>query len=278
LRSAAAILLAYLASAVCTAEPIVIPVELQDGNNFTTLRIGGLKLRTIVDTGAWHAIGITSAALTRLHVRFTGTTTERIYGSGEKLEGRDFRIPTLQIGGVTFHDLTGFEIREAPGGDLGGPPPFDAVIGRDFLAHYTVVVDYPRRRFELYPAARARAVCGPATTTMLPSQAGIMFSTVRTDAGVMNLGWDTGATHSVVQKAVAVLRGLPLKDDFYSTRRFALDHFEAGDMDLVSIDVAGVPDLDGLIGFNFFEHRRVCFDYARHTVSVRADGTDPRKP
>lgn len=278
LRSAAAILLAYLSSALCAAEPIVIPVELQDGNNLTTVRIGGVKLRTIVDTGGWYAIGITSAALAKLHVRFSGTTTERIDGSGDKLEGRDFRVAALQVGGVTFQDLAGFEIRQAPGGDLGGPPPFDAVIGRDFLAHYTVVVDYPRRRFELYPASRARAVCGPATATMLPSQDGIMFSTFRTDAGVMNLGWDTGATYSVVQKAVAVVRGLKLKDDFYATRRFALEHFDAGDMDLVSIDVAGVPDLDGLIGFNFFEHRRVCFDYARHTVSVRADGTDPRKP
>jgi hypothetical protein len=74
------------------------------------------------------------------------------------------------------------------------------------------------------------------------------------------------------------LRGLPLKDDFYATRRFALEHFEAGDMDLVSSEVFGIPDLDGLIGFNFFEHRRVCFDYARHTVSVRSEARDVRKP
>ena len=38
---------------------------------------------------------------------------------------------------------------------------------------------------------------------------------------------------------------------------------------MVEIDVPGIPDLDGLIGFDFFERYRVCFDYAHHTVSVR---------
>jgi hypothetical protein len=39
-------------------------------------------------------------------------------------------------------------------------------------------------------------------------------------------------------------------------------------MQLVAIDLPGLPDLDGLIGYNFFEKHRVCFDYARRTVSV----------
>jgi hypothetical protein len=32
---------------------------------------------------------------------------------------------------------------------------------------------------------------------------------------------------------------------------------------------SGIPDVDGLVGFNFFEKHRVCFDYQRRTVSVR---------
>ena len=55
-----------------------------------------------------------------------------------------------------------------------------------------------------------------------------------------------------------------------ATRRFVLEHFDAGDMELVAMDLTGVPDLDGLIGFNFFQNHRVCFDYARGTVSVRS--------
>jgi Aspartyl protease len=265
--SALTLLLLCAVPALCAAA-VVIPVELEDGNNFTTVRINGVKLKTVIDTGGWHAIGITPEAVARLHVHFTGTTTALADSAGGRYEGREFRIPSMQLGGVTFHDVLGFERRSAGAGDLDAAE-FDAVIGSDFLEHYTVVVDYPRKRFELYPVASAHAVCGPVTATILPSEDGIMFSTIRTDSGVMNLGWDTGATYSVLQKAVATLRGLPLKDDFYSTRRFALEHFDAGGMDLVSVDMAGVPDLDGLIGFNFFEHHRVCFDYAGHAVSVR---------
>jgi hypothetical protein len=256
------------AAPALSAAAVVIPVELEDGNNLATVRVNGVKLRTVIDTGGWHAIGIVPDALAKLHVQFTGKTTELADSAGGRYEGREFRIASMQLGGVTFHDVLGFERRAAGGADLEAPE-FDAVIGSDFLEHYTVVVDYPHKRFELHPATSAHAVCGAATATMLPSEDGIMFSTIRTDSGVMNLGWDTGATYSVLQKTVATLRGLPLKDDFYATRRFALDHFDAGGMDLISVDMAGVPDLDGLIGFNFFEHHRVCFDYVGHTVSVR---------
>jgi Aspartyl protease len=268
-RAPALILLLLLCAApVFSSAAVVIPVELEDGNNFATVRINGVKLRTVIDTGGWHAIGIVPDALAKLHVQFTGKTTELADSAGSRYQGREFRIASMQLGGVTFHDVLGFERRAADGADPEAPE-FDAVIGSDFLEHYTVVVDYPHKRFELYPTISAQAVCGPATAPMLPSEDGIMFSTIRTDSGVMNLGWDTGATFSVLQKTVATLRGLPLKDDFYATRRFALDHFDAGGMELVSIDMAGVPDLDGLIGYNFFEHHRVCFDYAGHTVSVR---------
>jgi hypothetical protein len=85
----------------------------------------------------------------------------------------------------------------------------------------------------------------------------------------MNLGWDTGANYSFVQESLAKARQLKINDVFYSTQRFALGQFDAGAMRLVAIDLAGLAPLDGLIGYNFFEKHRVCFDYVRHTVSVR---------
>jgi Aspartyl protease len=273
LRTALAILVAATAPAVGAAQTLIVPLELDDGNPIAAASIGGVKLRAIIDTGGWRSVGITTAALGKLHVHFTGTSSTRTDESGEHIPGRDFRIPALELGGATFANLPGYEIREEAGRELAATPEFDAIIGRDFLARYTVVVDYPRHWLELHPPEHARAVCGPPTIGMLPSEDGIMFSTVHTDAGVMNLGWDTGATYSVVQKAVANLRGLPLKDDFYSTRRFQLEHTEGGEMDFVSMDMSGVPDLDGLIGYNFFERHRVCFDYRHQSVSVQ-----PRQP
>jgi hypothetical protein len=131
------------------------------------------------------------------------------------------------------------------------------------------VVDYPHQRFELYPVSRARKVCGAATSVILPTRDGFMFSSVQTNNGDMNLGWDTGANYSFVQESLAKARQLKINDVFYSTQRFALGQFDAGAMRLVAIDLAGLAPLDGLIGYNFFEKHRVCFDYVRHTVSVR---------
>ena len=63
---------------------------------------------------------------------------------------------------------------------------------------------------------------------MLPIEDGFMFSSIQTGDGPMNLGWDTGATYSFVKKSLANARRLRLTEVFYSTRRFALDQFDAG--------------------------------------------------
>jgi hypothetical protein len=78
-------------------------------------------------------------------------------------------------------EVLGFERHQAVSGDFGGAPLFDALIGRDFLQRYMLVVDYPRQRFELHPAARAPNLCGKPTATILPNTDGMMLSTVQTD-------------------------------------------------------------------------------------------------
>jgi hypothetical protein len=277
---AGGVALPWTARAATAPHPVaVIPIELEDGNNYATVRIGQVHLRAVIDTGAAGEVGIASDLLAKLHVRFTGSGSERTDESGHTFQGREFRIPAMQLGGATFRDVPGYE-RPPASADAGESPPFDVLIGPGFLRHYTLVVDYPQQRIELYKAASARKVCGTHTTAIVPSRDGIMFSTVRTDAGAMNLGWDSGLAFSVVQQAVVTARSLTLREGLYSTRRFTLEQFDAGamdaqldagPMDLASIDMPTVADVDGLIGFNFFARHRVCFDYTRGAVSVQPD-------
>jgi hypothetical protein len=42
-----------------------------------------------------------------------------------------------------------------------------------------------------------------------------------------------------------------------------------GPQRMVALELPGVPDIEGVIGSNFFASHRVCFDYARGTVSVQ---------
>jgi hypothetical protein len=264
------LLLVCQLSSALASEVVVIPVKFNDGNNFTTVRIGDVDLKTIIDTGGWLNIAIAPEIVAKLHVRFTGTVTEATNGGGNTSQGlREFLMPAMQLGGVTFRNILGHERPQAAKGDIDRRPPFDATLGRGFLERFTVVVDYPHQRFELYPASRARKVCGAATAAILPTQDGFMFSSIQTDNGPMNLGWDTGANYSFVQESLAKARQLKINYVFYPTQRFALGQFDAGSMRLVAIDLPGLTTLDGLIGYNFFEKHRVCFDYMRHTVSVR---------
>jgi hypothetical protein len=251
-------------------DAVVIPIEFKDGINFTTVRIGDVDLKTIIDTGGWLNMAIAPEIVAKLHVRFTGTVTEATNGGGNTSQGlREFLIPSMQLGGVTFRNILGHERPQAAKGDIDRRPPFDATLGRGFLERYTVVVDYPHQRFELYPASRARKVCRAATAAILPTQDGFMFSSIQTDNGPMNLGWDTGANYSFVQESLRKARQLKINDVFYPTERFALGQFDAGAMRLVAVDLPSLATLDGLIGYNFFEKHRVCFDNVRHTVSVR---------
>jgi len=259
--------LLLLSCGLCRAQTVV-PMEVEGGNYLATVRIGRSQLKAVLDTSGRYGIAITPEALAKLKVRFSGDTITRTGMGGESFRGRDFVIPSVEIGGTVFLNVDGFERRHEEIGAFGNAS-YDAVIGGAFLEHHTVVIDYPGRRFELYPPGRTPAACEPLTAPTLPTQNDIMFTTVKTDNGVMNLGWSSGSVYSVVQKTVVDLRGLKIKDGFYSTRRFSLEHFDAGPVEMVEIDVPGIPDLDGLIGFDFFERYRVCFDYAHHTVSVR---------
>src|SRR5262249_30412677 len=257
--------LLVLCCGTCAAQTVV-PLSIEDDDYILTLRVADVHLKAVLDTSGGYGIAIAPEALTRIKVRYNGDTVERIGMGGEKFRGRDFVIPSLELGDTVFLNVDGFERRHG-GGD--GDVPYDVVIGNLFLEHYTVVVDYPRQRLELHPSGHGAAVCGPPSGGLMPTVNHIVFSTVRTDSGAMNLRWRSRSTYSVVLKAVAYLRGLTVKDGFYTTKRFAFGNFNTGPVDMAEFDVSGIPDLDGLIGSDFFERFRVCFDFAEHTVSVR---------
>jgi hypothetical protein len=246
-----------------------IPIEIVEGNNFASLFIGSTQLKAHIDTGGYQTLGLSPAALERVKVQFTGTFTTRTDGTGNKFSQREFIVPQLRLGGQVFHNVRGYERLQAASGGFGGAA-FDALIGRDFLKQFTVVVDYPRRRFELHDPAVGASVCGRPTAKLTQNVDGFFASTVETDHGPLQLVWDTGARGaSFVQESVAAERELPLKDDAYLTKRFAVGPKDLGPLELVPIALSGFPDIDGLIGIRIFASHRICFDFRELTVSVQ---------
>jgi hypothetical protein len=250
--------------------PVTIPVVIVEGNNIATVQVGGTTLRAHIDTGGFKTFGVTTDALSRMSVRFLPGTIERPDGSGAKFKGRTFIVPELKLGDRVFRDVHGYERKQAASGTFGGPPPFDAIIGREFLAPYTVVVDYPRRRIELHSLDAGGRVCGQATVPFRTTPDGLWLSKVDTDHGTFEMAWDTGSRGaSFVQERLVGERALPIKDDAYLTQRFRIGSRELGPVELVPIPLTGLPTLDGTFGISVFATHRVCFDGRRNIVSIR---------
>jgi hypothetical protein len=250
--------------------PVTIPVETVEGNNIASVEAGGTALRVHIDTGGFKTVGVTTDALSRMSVQFLPETIERPDGSGTRFRGRTFVIPELKLGGQVFRKVRGYERKQAASGVFGGPPPFDAIIGREFLAPYTVVVDYPQRRIELHARDAGERVCGKGTVPFRTSAEGFWLSKVETDHGTFEMIWDTGSRGaSFIQERRVAERGLPIKDEAYLTQRFQIGARDFGPIELVPIPLTGFPGIDGTFGISIFADHRVCFDGERSVVSIQ---------
>ena len=266
------ILSAVLPTVTAAASPPkIIPIRIVEGNNIADLIIGRTALRAHIDTGGYKTLGVVPEALDGLDVRFKAGTETRTDGSGAKFSGRTFTVPQLTLGGHVFHDVPGYERKQQTDGNFGGPTAFDALIGRDFLRQFAVVViDYPNGQFELYEEASATDVCGTRLAPLKFDASGFWVSTVTTDHGPLELIWDTGAKGaSFIQEKLVTGRVLPVMNDAYLTRKFLLGELDLGPIELVPLPLDGVASLDGLIGISVFGNHRVCFDLRGGGVSVR---------
>lgn len=248
-------------------EVTVIPIRLQGEGHLAIVRIDDISLNAIIDTSGYHAVGISPSALQRLRVRYSSGAVERIDGEGHRFRGREFQIDRLRLGDTVFENVRGFERLEHDSGAFGGSP-FEVSIGRDFLQHFTVVIDYPNNQIELHRYRAVPGVCRGSVADLRQSAGGIHYSVVTTADGPMRLAWDTGAAYSIIQQDLVRARGLDSADGRFTTR-LAIGARSLGAHRMIVMSLPGVPDIDGLLGANFFARHRVCVDYGRRQVHVR---------
>ena len=142
------------------------------------------------------------------------------------------------------------------------------VLGRSLLHEFTVVVDYPDGEIRLYSADQAKSVCGSLTSELIEKEDDILALSIETDGGQMLALMDTGATYSFVQSKVVASRNLDTVDDFYRTGTLRVGRRDFGPLEMVVLPINGAPDIDALIGANFFASHEVCFDYSGLSVSI----------
>jgi len=260
-------LVCLLSSAAQAHEVTIIPLRSHGEGHLATVRIDDVPLQAIIDTSGYSTVGISPTALQKLHVHYGPGAIERIDGEGHRFRGREFRIDRLQLGNSVFENVRGFERLEHDSGAFGGSP-FEVSIGRDFLQHFTVVIDYPKNRIELHRYRAAPGVCRGSAADLLQSAGGVHYSVVMTGKEPLKLAWDTGATYSIIQERLVTSRGFDQEGERV-TARLSLGTRPLGSYRMIVMSLPGVPDLDGVLGDNFFAHHRVCLDYGRREVHVR---------
>ncbi len=252
----------------CASQPpvAVIRVEIVNGNPTTSVRIGDEHIDVVVDTGGLGKIAISSEDLERISVTFTGGSIERTDAAGDTFESRVFIVPELFLGGHRSEEVEGFERIASSGGFAGGPPM--NVLGRALMHDFTVVVDYPNGEIRLYSPDQSRKVCGPSISELIERDDNILVLPVETDGGRMLALMDTGATYSFIQKKVVTSRKLSTVDDLYTTSAFRVGSRDFGPLEMVVLPISGAPQIDALVGTNFFSRHAVCFDYRGRKVSI----------
>jgi hypothetical protein len=258
------------ASAHAAAAATVMPLSFENGNVLVAARLGDVPLRLIVDTGGKGTLQLTATGLAKVRVAMKSGETTRIDAQGNRFSGQAFDVPEILIGGAVFRDIVGFVRGEAASG-ITGSLPADGLLGAEFLRPHIARFDYAASTLTLFrddEREAATAACAGSEIPVFDHPLGFWVSHATTDHGRLRFVWDTGATFSFISAESASSSGLPVKDDVYLTQHLKLGNTDYGSLELVVFDMH-VPDVDMLLGYNFFRNHVVCFDGPRAAVTVR---------
>jgi predicted aspartyl protease len=254
-------------------DTIRLSLSIIQSNPVTTISVGERTVQAIVDTGGG-ALMLSKEVLDSVPAVSLGDSVASTDASGREFEHRRFRVPVATIGGHTFHDLVAIQ---AP--DTGGPP-IPNTIGRQFLSHYFVVVDYAGAAITLWPPKAknlAKTKCGrkriPMERTEEDNQ--LVVGDFATDFGHIRLLLDTGATYSELPETIAAKLRLPTtvrgpgSPQFYQSKMLSVAGQDFGSLEFVLLPLKLPADFEGMLGRNFFEHHVVCLDYDRREIRIR---------
>lgn len=257
-------------------EPVRLPLTFVRSNPVTTITVGDRAVQAIVDTGGDGAVTLSKAVIDSVRgVRLSGTlVTTNSYGRG--LRKPRYRIPVVHVGGHTFRDMA---VVQAPAWPPGQSPPVPNGIGRQFLSHYFVVVDFPHHSITLRtPGAKNTSIksCG---RTWIPMEhtddKELAVGDFQTQSGRVRLLFDTGATGSMLPQITAEKLQLPTfsRDPgparFYESTTLSAAGHDFGPLEFVVLPLKLPGDFQGMLGRNFFMHHVVCLDYRLRRVFIR---------
>jgi hypothetical protein len=252
--------------------PVHLPLTMMQSGPVATVMVGDTQVVAGVDTGGG-PITLTSELIEgaggkRVHGHYSGTDA---YGRPFRI--RKYRVPAISIGGQTFRDVV---VAQDTGASHDGPA-LQASIGRHFLSHFFVVIDYAGHAMTLWPSAvsaEGQVDCG---TRRIPMEftwdSRLVIARFETPSGPLRAIFDTGATGSFLPEALADQRHLPLTQSgntrFYSVAALTAAGQDLGPLEFVVLPLQPPHAFQAFIGADFFARHVVCLDYAHREIRIR---------
>lgn len=244
-------------------EPIArIPFSVE-GSGLPTFsaRINGEPVRLFIDTGGYKPIALKQGVIRRFSLSYDDGSSSANDAQGQAYTTRSFTATSFQAGSLSLSPAHGADLP-----NLGTHAyPQDGYLGYGVLKSYALVVDYARGELLMYAPSAGSAVlareCGRKTFDLEIRNA-VIQATVETDVGPRTFQFDTGANRNIVRQA-------PTTGAAEATfQRFHLGNAELGPMSFRIIPYRA-PDVDGVLGKEFFAAHRVCLDLDAGKGAIR---------
>lgn len=232
-----------------------------------------------------------SGALCTLHRKILSKINkdyEGIYGwmdfKGNKYESPCYIIPKLKIENLAFdnvlvkQDREDFHVSATIDGDV---PEQDGVIGRPFLEKFNLFLDF--RNAAIFPCSSFSKLKGTGLISekfvkapFILDEYGIILN-IETDIGVKRFCFDTGATGTILNKALISTELLLLKDEesnLFRTSKFKIGENDFGETKFFLLELDPSFEFDGILGMDFLKKHSTYIDYFNRFIYLNISNAD----
>lgn len=249
-------------------EPVATIPFVLDNHGFPAFQatIAGKNANLYIDTGGYKALALIPDSARRLSVRYDPESSSR---DANNYQGRNYVSHTFS---ASLFEAGSLRLPEIRGGDLSQfslpNSNLDGYIGIELLKNYLMVFDYKKGELRLYAPSDASDLsreCG-GSSFAIELQNDSIIATGITEFGPRRFLLDTGSSRNVFRPSslpVALLRGQITVE--LSNTKFGSYELNPATFLLVPFQA---PDVDGVLGREFFDGRKVCIDLVNKVVSV----------
>ena len=261
-----------LMSVSVNAATTTVPIRLHDTEApVVVVRVQGRDLPLQLDLGDASSLVLHPEVLASLRHE---PTRDRYKGFGMdgKIDTPIFRLDLIEIGSLKLrgvavrqdvHDEAFRKYKKTEVGAVG-------FVGTGVFEAGQIRLDYPRTSLTIAlpdKSNAAKTICRGMQVPLVANQYGLT-TTVDTDVGKLQLGWDTGTPANLISRTRATAAGLGSDLKVTEFKKLVIGHRDFGPQSIEIWDIPLPPEIAGLIGHPFFAKHVVCFDYPASAVHV----------